>query len=119
MLKGLLVTYKKEVVDFFNKNRGIIGLSLLYLLLKLPSLFEPYWYGDEGVTITVGMAIKRGLLLYRDVYDNKPPLLYLLASLVDGNLYFLKLISLVIGLGVFGCSFACRFLFLRLKNQSV
>lgn len=91
MLKRLLALYKRELIDFYQGNRLIICLSALYVLLKIPSLFEPYWYGDEGVSLTVGMAIRKGYLLYRDVFDNKPPLLYLIASLANGNLFVFRL----------------------------
>lgn len=53
---------------------------LLFLLLRLPSLFEPYWYGDEGVYLSLGQGINRGLTLYSQIHDNKPPLLYYLAA---------------------------------------
>lgn len=56
-------------------------LAIAFILLRLPSLFEPYWYGDEGVYLTIGQAIRRGLVLYRDIHDNKPPLLYFLAAI--------------------------------------
>jgi len=54
---------------------------LLFFLLRLPSLFEPYWYGDEGVYLSLGQGINHGLTLYSQIHDNKPPLLYYLASL--------------------------------------
>ena len=58
----------------------IIILLILTCLLRLPSLFEPHWYGDEGITLTVGQQLRRGLTLYKDVADNKTPLLYFLAA---------------------------------------
>lgn len=58
-----------------------LGLLLIVvLLLRIPSLSEPFTYGDEGVYLTLGQAFRRGLVLYRDIHDNKPPLLYLLAA---------------------------------------
>lgn len=56
-------------------------LIFVFLFLRLPSLFEPYWYGDEGIYLTLGQAIRQGELLYRQIYDNKPPTLYYLAAL--------------------------------------
>jgi hypothetical protein len=53
----------------------------LLFLLRLPSLFEPYWYGDEGVYLSLGQGINRGLTLYSQIHDNKPPLLYYLAAI--------------------------------------
>lgn len=62
------------------KYKYWIILFLVFILLRLPSLFEPYWYGDEGVYLTLGLAIRRGLTLYSQIHDNKPPLLYYLAA---------------------------------------
>lgn len=50
-------------------------------LLRLPSFWEPYWYGDEGIYLALGQAMQKGFVLYRDIWDNKPPLLYLLYAL--------------------------------------
>lgn len=55
-------------------------LILIFLLLRLPSLFEPYWYGDEGVYLVLGQAIRKGIVLYKNIHDNKPPILYFLAA---------------------------------------
>lgn len=57
--------------------------AILFLLLRLPSLFEPYWYGDEGVYLVLGQGIRHGLILYSQIHDNKPPLIYLLAALAQ------------------------------------
>ena len=76
--------------NFFKRNRFIIILLAITFFLRLPSLFEPYSYGDEGIYLTLGLAIKKGLLLYRDVYDNKPPLIYLLAAAAGAQLFWFR-----------------------------
>jgi hypothetical protein len=53
---------------------------ILFFLLRLPSLFEPYWYGDEGIYLALGQGIRQGLLLFQQIHDNKPPTLYYLAA---------------------------------------
>ncbi|MGB9911529.1 MAG: ArnT family glycosyltransferase [Microgenomates group bacterium] len=65
----------------------IIGI-LLFLFLRLPSLFEPFTYGDEGIYLTLGLAIKKGLTLYKEIHDNKPPLIYLLSALTGSFSYY-------------------------------
>lgn len=60
-------------------------------VLRIPSFFEPYSYGDEMIYLTLGEGVRQGLTLYKDVHDNKPPLLYLTAALA-GNLFFFKTI---------------------------
>lgn len=76
----------------------LIIISIVFFILRFPSLFEPDWYGDEGVYQVLGIGIKAGRLLYRDIFDNKPPFLYLLYSLVSSDQFMIRLISLIFGL---------------------
>lgn len=46
-------------------------------LLRLPSLYEPYWYGDEGIFAAVARNLNLGGVLYQTAWDNKPPMIYL------------------------------------------
>ena len=64
-----------------RKYKFWIALVLIFLLLRVPSLFEPYWYGDEGIYLVLGQAIRKGVHLYSQIHDNKPPTLYYLAAL--------------------------------------
>lgn len=66
----------------------LIILSLVFLL-RVPSYFEPYYYGDEMIYMTLGEGVRQGMTLYKDVHDNKPPLLYLMAA-ASGNLFWFK-----------------------------
>src|SRR3989304_503504 len=76
---------KPHVPDWF-----VIVLSVV-LVLRIPSFFEPFSYGDEMIYLTLGEGMRQGLTLYKDIYDNKPPLLYLLAALA-GNVFWFKAI---------------------------
>lgn len=69
------------MLKFILKYKYYFILAFLFIILRLPSLFEPYWYGDEGIYLTLGQAIRRGLHLYSKIHDNKPPTLYYLASI--------------------------------------
>lgn len=89
-MKAELSKLKKILV----KNKFILLILLAATLLRVPSLFEPYWYGDEGIYLTLGQAVRKGLVLYKDIYDNKPPLLYLLAT-ISGNLFWFRFILLI------------------------
>src|SRR3990167_10480497 len=66
-------------------------LLTIVLLLRIPSFFEPYSYGDEMIYLTLGEAIRRGIPLYSGIHDNKPPLLYVMAA-IAGNLFWFKAI---------------------------
>jgi 4-amino-4-deoxy-L-arabinose transferase-like glycosyltransferase len=49
------------------------GLGVL-LLLRLPSFFEPHWYGDEAGYTTAARSLLQGRELYSEIWSNKPPL---------------------------------------------
>lgn len=76
----------------------LLGASVIFFLLRLPSLFEPYWYGDEGIYEVIGFALRHGRLLYTGIWDNKPPVLYLIYALFDGDQSPVKLLSLLTGI---------------------
>lgn len=82
------------LIQFFKKHRFVVILSLLFLILRLPSLFEPVWYGDEGVYLVLGQAIRKGLVLYNQIHDNKPPTLYYLAAISQTVFGFRLLLAL-------------------------
>ncbi len=72
--------------------------SLFFFLLRLPSLFEPYWYGDEGIYQVLGLGIRNGRLLYQGIWDNKPPLLYMVYALFNSDQFLVRGASLIAGL---------------------
>lgn len=67
---------------------------LAAVVFRIPTLFEPYWYGDEAIYLTLGEAARKGLLWYRDIFDHKPPMIYLLAALA-GSVFWFRAILLV------------------------
>jgi len=71
--------------------KWLLGILALVLILRIPSFFEPYYYGDEMIYLTLGQGVRQGMTLYKDIHDNKPPLLYLTAA-VAGNLFWFKAI---------------------------
>lgn len=88
------------------KVRYVAPFLLLAILLRIPSVFEPFWYEDEGVYLTIGEGLRRGLELYKDLYDNKPPGVYIIASIAGGVarfrliLIFWHLVSVVLFFGL-------------------
>lgn len=78
-------------------NEWLVFVVTGVILLRIPTLFEPYWYGDEGIYLTIGQALNRGVDLYSQIHDNKPPLLYWLAMTAGGNLFWFKFILMIWG----------------------
>ncbi len=62
------------------------SLLLVAFLLRLPQIVEPIGI-DQGIFATAAWGLSRGLMLYRDLWDQKPPgihLAYLAAFQVFG-----------------------------------
>ena len=85
----------------------IVFTTFLFFILRLPSLFEPLWYGDEGIYQVIGTSLNHGKLLYSQIFDNKPPLLYWLYAFLQSDQFSVRLASLI-----FGASAVVMFFFL-------
>jgi Dolichyl-phosphate-mannose-protein mannosyltransferase len=55
---------------------AIAGVFVLALVLRIPSLYEPRWYRDEGIFAAIASDVRHGNVLYADAWDNKPPLIF-------------------------------------------
>ncbi|MEJ2348003.1 MAG: hypothetical protein P8Y17_02260 [Patescibacteria group bacterium] len=85
---------KKSLNKFLDKIHSPLWLVILLaiiLILRIPSFLEPYSYGDEMIYLTLGQGIRQGIPLYKGIYDNKPPLLYLMAA-IAGNLFWFRVL---------------------------
>lgn len=112
MKRFILHTYMLDSIKQYRDYWLLIFLGLLFFALRFPSLVEPSWYGDEGIYQVVGNALNEGRVLYRDIWDNKPPLLYIIYAFAQGNLFTVKFLSLVAGvLSVVGFYFLSQKLF--------
>jgi 4-amino-4-deoxy-L-arabinose transferase-like glycosyltransferase len=59
-----------------------LAAAAVTLLLRLPTLLEPYHYADEGIFAAVAQQLLHGGTLYRTVWDDKPPFIYWLYAAV-------------------------------------
>lgn len=89
---------------------------ILAAALRYPSLFEPRWYGDEGVFAAIGQSIRHGEGLYSQAWDNKPPLVFFSYAFVQGafgsGVFALHLVASVVALAtLFALMTAGRMLF--------
>lgn len=76
----------------------LVIISFIFFILRWPSLFEPYWYGDEGVYQAVGMLLKAGHPLYSGGWENKPPILLLIYAFFNSDQFLIRTASLISGL---------------------
>lgn len=89
------------MLKLVNKYKYFLLLAIIFLFLRLPSLFEPYWYGDEGIYLVLGQGIRKGLTLYTQIHDNKPPTLYYLAAIGQTVFGFRLLLMVFMAVTVF------------------
>jgi 4-amino-4-deoxy-L-arabinose transferase-like glycosyltransferase len=68
------------------KKHYLILAIILFVtfLFRFPTLFEPLWYGDEAIYLTIGQKILRGGLMYADIFDHKTPGIYYLTAATIG-----------------------------------
>ncbi len=92
-MKKRLIDLWWKVDHFFERRLPLVLLFALVVFLRIPSYFEPYWYGDESIYLTVGTALNQGKTLYRDIVDHKTPIIYYLAR-VPNQLSFRILLTL-------------------------
>ncbi len=88
-----LISFFKKVDRFLDRQTPLLVLLVLIILLRLPNFFEPYWYGDEAIYLTLGNAMRNGEQLYTTIIDHKTPLIYYLA-MVPNQFYF-RILNLV------------------------
>lgn len=81
----------KKWIEKLHLPHWLTILLVVIAILRIPSFFEPFSYGDEMIYLTLGEAVRQGKVLYLDIHDNKPPLLYLIAA-VAGNVFWFKAI---------------------------
>jgi hypothetical protein len=88
---------------FFRKEFLLVLIVAVTVLLRVPSLFEPLWYGDEAMYVTIAERLLHGDLLYVDIYDHKPPLLYYLTAgsfaVFGSSVASLKILALLSSVG--------------------
>lgn len=78
----------QKILAKTDQHEGLILLLCFHILLRIPNLFEPYWYGDEAIYLTLGSAMRHGRLLYQGIIDHKTPLIYYFAMLSPSQLWF-------------------------------
>ena len=84
------------------KKHYIILTLILFatFIFRFPSLFEPFWYGDEGIFAAVARNLNFGGTLYATAWDNKPPMIYLTYALIFNvfgvSMFWLRLITAIV-----------------------
>src|SRR3989344_7045007 len=90
----------KAITKHFTKEHIFLFIILLFIfVMRFPSLFEPFWYGDEGIFAAVARNLNLGGVLYETAWDNKPPMIYLTYQLIFNffgvSMFWLRLVAAV------------------------
>ncbi len=88
MLKDFFIKIDK----FLDRHTGFLLCLLLLIILRAPNFFDPYWYGDEAIYLTIGQSIRAGKQLYAEIVDHKTPIIYYLAA-VPNQFWFRVLLT--------------------------
>ena len=99
-MKKILIKNKNILFCF-----GIAFITLFFCSKNSP--FYPYnnWV-DEHAFFTVGKAWANGIIPYRDIFEQKGPLLYfifMIASLIDSSSFLVIFLLEVISFGISLC----------------
>lgn len=91
----------KKLFSGLEKHHLLIFILLgLIFVFRFPSLFEPFWYGDEGIFAAVGKALLHGTVLYQGAWDNKPPMIYLtyagIFSVFGVSMFWLRMVTAIV-----------------------
>lgn len=91
----------KKLHNWCNKHEWIIFLIGLVMMLRLPSLIMPHYYGDEEIYFVMGRAWRTGVPLYQAMFDHKPPLIYIMAGIAPTMLAFRGMLTVLMMLHTF------------------
>ena len=85
--RHMLGDLKKMILDFFKKHIDIIHMTIIVIFSFVffynfnaisPVNNEIVFENDLAIFYTAGLSMKRGLVLYRDLFDHKGPYIYFL-----------------------------------------
>lgn len=82
----------KKTHGWCNKHEWVILLIGIVILARIPTLFTPHYYGDEEIYFVMGRAWWTGVPMYEEMFDHKPPLLYILAGIAHNVFWFRTLL---------------------------
>lgn len=91
----------KSLLSQLEKHHLLVFVVLiLTFLMRFPSLFEPFWYGDEGIFAAVARNLNFGGVLYQSAWDNKPPMIYLtyawIFEVFGVSMFWLRMVTAVV-----------------------
>lgn len=105
-----------SLLEKLNIPNWLVILLFICFLLRIPSFFEPYYYGDEMIYLTLGQGIRQGIPLYSGLHDNKPPVIYLIAALAGSLVWFKVFLAIASLISIVLFAKIVRFIFEEKPN---
>ncbi len=78
----------RKIIAWLNKYEWLILILGLVIIFRIPSLFEPHHYGDEEIYFVMGNGWRHHWQFYREIFDHKPPLIYIMAGMAKSVFWF-------------------------------
>lgn len=113
MLRNRLWKNFVKLDIFLDKHALVLALALIVMIVRLPGIAEPYWYGDEAIYLTLGNSLNAGERLYVDIIDHKTPLIYYIAQLAGSQFGFRMLGTLATIVSTISFYYLLRDFFVR------
>ncbi|MEI6222800.1 MAG: hypothetical protein WCP97_08615 [bacterium] len=107
LFRPMFSRFSRSTKLFIEHNFTFLLLVLvaIFVILRLPSFFEPYYnVADDAFYAAIAKHFAYGKMLYRDVWDNKPPgifIVYYLAYRLGSTFIYTRLFNLIAGLITF------------------
>lgn len=84
----------EKIHKWANRHEWILILIVAVLVMRVPSLFAPHYYGDEEIYFVMGRAWRENVPMYQLMFDHKPPFLYIIAGIAQSVFWFRAILAM-------------------------
>ncbi|MFM5894791.1 MAG: hypothetical protein ACKOQM_10245 [Novosphingobium sp.] len=102
---------------FRNRWRVLTGIAVFAVLTRASVFGDPNYHIDESFYFLIGQRLQAGDQLYIDIWDRKPPGLYLVYALLANISHQFWIVHLAAGLSAAGTAFVIYRLAQRVANR--
>lgn len=119
MLRRRLWSAFRKLDIFLDEQAIPLALILVVLIIRLPTIAEPYWYGDEAIYLTLGNSLRAGERLYVDIIDHKTPLIYYIATIANTQFGYRMIGTAAVAVSTVAFYFLLKDFFARPRQRLV
>ncbi|MGL4758731.1 MAG: hypothetical protein ACRCXZ_05320 [Patescibacteria group bacterium] len=116
--------FNSKIKLILKQNWLLFACLLLLTLIRIPSFFDFWYYGDENIYLAIGDGILKGQYMYLDIWDSKPPMLFIVYAInsffFGPNIATLRLINLLLTfIGIYSFSLLSKKLLKKKLAQDI